>query len=389
MERDARPNHLGAALPPAPASSEGNPTHDNRSRHSLRHLLKSVVETAADASSPSRTGETMHKKLPYLLPLLGLALFAYIVHNTGLGRILAVFSTCDPIGLLLALPMVAGTVLLRGLRWRFLMRIVGIDYSLRRSMEVYTIGFFAASVTPGKMGEVVRAWYVHEDTGRTFGATIVTVFMDRLWDLVFVIGLGIVSVLLFTRYFIAIPSVGIVIAASAVVAAAVCLALSRSLMRLVLEPLFAILVPERHKQLFSLNFNAFYDSLSRYGREREALVKAFFYTAATWALIFLLAYQVARALHVNPDFGYMMLIMPIVALVELVPISVSGLGTRDATVIYFFSVVGIPGAEAVGFSIGYVLIGTYLIALVGFIHWLRRPMRIGSVFHDDASGLAE
>ena len=331
----------------------------------------------------------MRNKLPYLLPLAGLALFAYIVYNTGVDRILVVFSTCDPIGLLLALPIVVGTVLLRGLRWRFLMRIVGIDYPLRRSMEVWTIGFFAASVTPGKMGEVVRAWYVHEDTGRTFGAAFVTVFMDRLWDLVFVIGLGIVSALSFSRFFIAIPSVGIVIAASIVVAAAVCLALNRSLMRQVLKPLFAVLVPERHKQLFSLNFNSFYDSLSRYGRERGKLVKAFLYTAATWALVFLLAYQVARALHVNPDFGYMMLIMPIVTLVELIPISVSGLGTRDATVIYFFSVVGMSRAAAVGFSIGYVLVGTYLIALAGFIHWLRRPMRMGSESHDDASGLAE
>jgi uncharacterized membrane protein YbhN (UPF0104 family) len=65
----------------------------------------------------------------------------------------------------------------------------------------------------------------------------------------------------------------------------------------------------------------------------------------------------------------------VVTLVELIPFSISGLGTRDATVIYFFGAVGIGSAEAVGFSIVYLLIGTYLTALAGFFLWLRTPVR--------------
>jgi uncharacterized membrane protein YbhN (UPF0104 family) len=74
--------------------------------------------------------------------------------------------------------------------------------------------------------------------------------------------------------------------------------------------------------------------------------------------------------------------MPVVTLVEIIPFSISGLGTRDATVIYFFAAVGVGSAEAVGFSIAYVLIGTYLAALVGFVLWLRSPMRRTSAVAD-------
>ena len=93
------------------------------------------------------------------------------------------------------------------------------------------------------------------------------------------------------------------------------------------------------------------------------------------ALIFCLAVYVARLLSLPVSAGYVALIMPVVTLVELIPFSVSGLGTRDATVIYFFAVVGAGAAEAVGFSIVYLLIGTYLTALAGFFLWLRHPVK--------------
>jgi uncharacterized membrane protein YbhN (UPF0104 family) len=51
------------------------------------------------------------------------------------------------------------------------------------------------------------------------------------------------------------------------------------------------------------------------------------------------------------------------------------MGTREATVIYFFSVVGVGAVDAVGFSLVYVLCGTYLTALAGFVLWLRHPVK--------------
>jgi len=41
-------------------------------------------------------------------------------------------------------------------------------------------------------------------------------------------------------------------------------------------------------------------------------------------------------------------------------------------------VVGISSAAAVGFSIGYLFIGTYLTALAGFLMWLRHPVKLGA-----------
>ena len=320
----------------------------------------------------------MRKKLSFLLPFLGLSLFVYIVGRTGLDNITGIIRDADARILPLAPVLVVAIILVRGIRWRILMRVVDIDYSLWRSAKVWTIGFFAASVTPAKAGDTLRAFYVREDTGRTFGEAFLTVFIDRLWDLMFVLALGVVSVLVFSRFYMEIPSGWIVLTASLGIAVCVYLATRRALMRRLLKPMFDALVPKKYKEAFSLNFNTFYDSLALYRRDRGAMVAAFLLTVLVWALVFLLAYYITVLFGIDVDLKYVVLIMPIVTLVELIPISVSGLGTRDATVIYFFSVVGISSAAAVGFSIGYLFIGTYLTALAGFLMWLRHPVKLGA-----------
>lgn len=336
------------------------------------------VGKKSDSRKPRTRSIDMRKKLSLLLPLLGLALFVFIVARTGLENIADVFRASDVRMLIFTPVIVFFIVILRGLRWQYLMRVLGIEYSLWKSSSVWTIGFFAAAVTPAKAGDAVRALYVKEDTGRRFGEAFLTVFIDRLWDLLFVLALGVVSALLFSRYYIEIPSIWVFFLASAGIAACVYLATNRKLMRRLLKPVFDAMVPQKYKEMFSLNIHTFYDSLSHYRRDWVTMLVAFALTVVCWALVFFLAWYVTFMFDLDVEPAYMFLIMPVVTLVELLPISVSGLGTREATVIYFFSVVGVSSVAAVGFSIGYLLMGTYLIALFGFVMWIRHPVKLGA-----------
>lgn len=319
----------------------------------------------------------MRRWISILLPLLGLALFAVIVMRTGPERIVDVFRAVDPRRLALS-PLLVGVILvLRGYRWRYLMHGAGLDYPLGRSVVVWSIGFFASSVTPAKAGDAVRAFYVRDETGCSMGQAFVGVFIDRLWDLLFVMVAGMATVLLFSRFYIEIPSTWILLAAVIAIAATAYVLLNRNVVRRILRPIFDLLVPAQYKDRFSLNFHTFYDSLQSVLVNHRRHVGALVLTLMCWGAIFLLACYIAWLLEIVVPFRYILLIMPIVTLVELVPVSISGLGTRDATVIYFFSVVGAGRAEAVGFSLAYLLIGTYLTALVGFLYWLRHPVRFG------------
>lgn len=316
----------------------------------------------------------MKRLISILLPLIGLALFAFIVKSTGPSRIIDTFRLVSPREIAISLVLVIVITVVRGVRWRYLMSVVGIHYTLARATMVWTIGFFASAVTPAKVGDAVRVFYVRNDTGRSFGEAFLTVFIDRLWDLFFILVAGVVTVLAYSRLYTQIPSVWILIIAVVAIVGVITVALRRDMMKRILRPLFNMLIPERHKDKLSINFNSFYDALRDYGRGWKQHVVAGLLTILCWGLIFGLAFYIACSLDLDIAPGYLALIWPIITLVELVPVSISGLGTRDATMIYFFSLVGLTSAQAVGFSLAYLLIGTYMTALFGFIFWLRLPV---------------
>jgi len=318
----------------------------------------------------------MRKWVSLVLPLVGLVIFVWIVRGTGLNRVLDTFRRIDPKSLAVFPVFTVFILWIRGYRWWILMRLVGIPYTRRRSSIVWAIGFFAASITPGKVGDAVRALYVSRETGRGLGESFLTVFMDRLMDLVVVLVFGVATILIFSYRYTDMPSIWVIVAASVAALGLVYLVLNRSLMRALAGPFFRVLTPKKYRAQLSTQVHGFYDALSLYAGRWKSTAFAFFLTLVFWAGIVLLAYTATRVLEIDVSFGYVALMMPMVTLVEIVPISISGIGTREAAVIFFFAAVGIGSAQAVAFSIMYLMAGTYLTALVGFLAWLANPAKL-------------
>lgn len=99
-----------------------------------------------------------------------------------------------------ALPAAVGLVLagygLRALRWRIYLRRLGVESPLGESALVFLSGF-AMGVTPGKMGEVVKAYYLRERRGTPYAASVPAVVAERANDLLAVaalLGVGLLFV---------------------------------------------------------------------------------------------------------------------------------------------------------------------------------------------------
>ena len=319
----------------------------------------------------------MKKWVSLLLPLVGLAVFVWIVRGTGVNRILETYRQIDARRLVIFPLFTVFILAVRGYRWWLLLRLVGIPYSRWRSTVVWAIGFFAASITPGKVGDAVRALYVSRETAKGFGESFLTVFMDRLMDLVTVLVFGVATIVVFSSRYMDMPSLWVIIAAALALLALVYLVLHRGLMRKLAGPVFRILTPAKYRSQLSAEVEGFYDALGLYARHWKVTAYAAVLTLVFWVGIVVLAFTVAQTLGIGVSFGYVALIMPMVTLVEIIPVSVSGIGTREATVIFFFSAVGIGSAQAVAFSVGYLIAGTYLTALAGFIAWLANPAKLG------------
>jgi uncharacterized protein (TIRG00374 family) len=132
--------------------------------------------------------------------LLGFAVSAAIVvffvvtAHLDLGAIWAHIRTADARYLVLALMVYWGAFVLRGLRWRFLLRRAGLGTgvqlpSLGGIIEIIYLSWFVNCLVPAKLGDGYRAHLLSKHTGADIGRTLGTVVGERMADVLALVAL--------------------------------------------------------------------------------------------------------------------------------------------------------------------------------------------------------
>ncbi|MEM7471921.1 MAG: lysylphosphatidylglycerol synthase transmembrane domain-containing protein [Pseudomonadota bacterium] len=125
-----------------------------------------------------------------LLGLMGLFVFGFI----GLAATVGWEESWAQIRNLTGLQIAALLLLslmnytLRGLRWHLFAKQMGLPLKLNQNL-LHFIGGFAMTVTPGRIGELVRLRWISNLSGRPFERSLPLPFIDRVFD---VAALGIV-----------------------------------------------------------------------------------------------------------------------------------------------------------------------------------------------------
>jgi uncharacterized membrane protein YbhN (UPF0104 family) len=138
-----------------------------------------------------------------LFTFLGVAVFAVFsiyADVSKLGDRLAQFA---PRAVGLALLLAVGNYVIRFARWQLYLGRVGVAAPLRPSLLVFVSGF-AMSVTPGKLGELLKALLLRDAIGADPARVAPVVIAERATDLVALVVLGLIGV---ATYGVALPMV--------------------------------------------------------------------------------------------------------------------------------------------------------------------------------------
>ena len=129
-----------------------------------------------------------------LILLLTLGLLAYFLRNANWRAVWAETRRADSMLLLAAVLVTGATYALRALRWQYLLAPLGrVHFGI--AFRTTVIGFAATFLLPARAGEVIRPYLLARREGLPATSAFATIILERLLDLVVVLGLFAVFVL--------------------------------------------------------------------------------------------------------------------------------------------------------------------------------------------------
>lgn len=125
-----------------------------------------------------------------LVRLIGLCLLGLVLWRVDIQTTIRIFKNInlDVVWVVLALHFLL--VLVKTVRWWGLMWSQGIRYSLYKAYLAYLGSAFIGLVTPGRLGEFIRAFHLCQDMGISKGRAFSSVLVDRIFDLYLLLWVG-------------------------------------------------------------------------------------------------------------------------------------------------------------------------------------------------------
>jgi glycosyltransferase 2 family protein len=336
-------------------------------------MLKSAAMSSPRApEAPSPTSPPANRRgLKLAVRLLGPLLLVVVLYRVrrekeALGALLS----ADILPLLAALALNVANNWLKVLRWDVLLAARGHHYPRMRAWTSFLSSVYVGMLTPGRVGDVLRAQYLKHDLGMPYSEGIAVIVVDRLCDLYVLMAFVAVGVARF----------------SSVVAGDLAVITWAGVVLTALAPL-VLLVPGVGQRAMRAIYRKLPGDPSGEGFDRflaalEAqrfhhLAQAVVLTTLAFGVNYVQGFLLARAMHLNLAFFDVVCLLAIASLLGLLPISVSGVGVRELCFSLIFPALGHSSATGVVYGIGVFFIIYVAVVLMGLVSWNVAPPPVG------------
>jgi uncharacterized protein (TIRG00374 family) len=313
----------------------------------------------------------VNKYTRWLLRLIGPAILVFFLLTTDLGKILDNLRDLRWAPLLLSLALYPLFVAVKAWRWNILMRELGMQApSLGYSMILYTIGLFLGGATPGQSGDFIKAWYLRE-RGQPLSSALFSILLDRLFDFLIMAILSLLGLVAFLHIFPAALQTPIQ-AATLGFAAVIALLLPALMARRPRDWLMNValrLAPHRLRPAIERWRKQFADLNMR----PAFMIALLLATIASATSTMLRLWLLFEALELHIPLLALVSSMALVAILQALPISFSGVGIRDAILVAVLANYGYLADKAIALSTLFLLTNIEHI-LIGFLISLRHPL---------------
>jgi glycosyltransferase 2 family protein len=279
-----------------------------------------------------------------LLSISTIVIFCFLFKGIELNKIFAELSNANIVLLFYAFFLSIGFVILSGQKLKTLIGMMSYEIGFARSQKITIAAFSLNVIIPSKGGDFVKSWSLRDILPFSQGVGIV--ILERFIDLVLLSLMAIIGSIFINDFRLVIVS-------------------SSCLLML----FFGLMIL---KKLSKFNFK---NKLFNYVKDFEYVSRSFFKNfrysifiviigICIWIGSALQAYVLYKALGQEIPIIYCVAVVPIVIFVGFIPITIGGMGTRDAAFIYLFSEYASSSAS-ITVAMFFSLFRYWILALIG------------------------
>ncbi len=278
---------------------------------------------------------------PYLLTF---GILYVLLKHIGIHVISDQLSGADPVYIIYALLLNFVFVILAAFKLKMLLRIVGCDIAATRSLKI-TLGTHPLNVIlPSKGGDFIKSWALRDIM--PFSQSIGIVILERLIDLTLLCLMSFVGSFWLEEMNLILLSFSIFVLGLSAILALKIINVANSENQIL-------------KHLKEVGYAA--SCLLANGRYFKLIVAI---SCVIWLGSTFQMYLLFLAVGQKVPFIFCIVMVPVVIFIGLIPVTVSGMGTRDVAIVYLFSPFA-SSATSVSVGLLFSLLRYWIPALIG------------------------
>ena len=254
------------------------------------------------------------------------------------------------------------------LRWWIICRRLKIKVTFNCLYQIYYAAWFLSAFPLLGISPIAKLLYLKE-SGQPAGTSAVSITLDKLFDIMGLLIFGIVGLIFFPQTLSNKTEIGIFIGVSLLAMLVIWICRGK-----LWQALMAFLKRYTNKKLQYLG-SSLYTDLREFwsGFDKHFFTVMLTISIAIGVLRAFVLYVLAISLNISVSFGFIIICRAVIGLVNVVPVTVSGLGTRDAVLLFMMPFAGVSKETAIALGLT-AFLWNLCSAFAGIFFWLNRPL---------------
>ena len=252
-------------------------------------------------------------------------------------------------------------------RWKYFLSIHNIQEKFFSLAKINFMSVFYGLIFPSSQGlDIFKILYIEKKHPDKRGIVGSTVIFDRILGLVCLCIISLITTFFFS-HLKSVPNLRLTVFIISTICLLICfIILSNKTYNIIYKILYIHNYKYKLLNNILLYMNKLHETLST-STSLKVFINSFILITILQLITILNVYLVFRAMGIYLPYYIHLMIMPIVYIVSMVPITISGFGVREGMFAYMYGLFGVSAPQAVAVSILNYSILTLIPAFIGFL----------------------